>query len=117
MFQPWHACISAFGDSLGLRWLREQLEELPVKGQWHALARASLRDELMSLLNELVGNILRTEGKRQDALARWSNRHEAEVASFVGMMHDMEAQPLDYATASVALRALTTLVNSLGEEH
>ena len=105
------------GDSLGLRWLREQLEELPVKGQWHALARASLRDELMSSLNELVGHILRTEGGRQDAFARWSHRHELEVGKFVGMMHDMEIQSeLDYATASVALRALTTLVNSLGRD-
>jgi glutamate dehydrogenase len=104
----------AIGDSLRLGWLRQQLEDLPVKGQWHAIARANLRDELLAVQNDLVGNILHTEGKRQDAVSRWSARHEATVGRVVGMMHDMETQPeLDYAMASVALRALAGLVRSV----
>ena len=42
------------GESLRLKWLREQIENLPVEGQWHALARANLRDELFSVQNTLV---------------------------------------------------------------
>ena len=35
------------GDRLGLKWLRDSVEKLPVAGQWHAHARGSLRDELV----------------------------------------------------------------------
>ncbi len=36
------------GDRLGMKWLRESVEKLPVEGQWHAHARGNLRDELSS---------------------------------------------------------------------
>jgi glutamate dehydrogenase len=101
------------GESLRLKWLQEQFENLPVKGQWHALARANLRDELLSMQNALVEDILRQQGKRQDAVARWSASHEVEVRKVMLVLDDMYGQPaMDYATASVAVRTLDVLVRA-----
>ncbi len=101
------------GESLRLKWLHEQFENLPVKGQWHALARANLRDELFSMQNALVEDILRQQGKRPDAVARWSARHEGEVRKVEAVLNDMHDLPaMDYATASVAVRTLGVLVSA-----
>lgn len=100
------------GETLRFKWLQDQFENLPVKGQWHALARSNLRDELFTIQNVLVERILRQQGKRQDAVARWSANREAEVGKIVNMLNDIENQGLmDYATASVAVRALGTLLS------
>jgi glutamate dehydrogenase len=104
------------GESLRLKWLREQFENLPVEGQWHALARANLRDELFSLQNNLVEHVLRHQGNRQDAVARWCATHAKHVDKIVSMMSDMERLPaMDYATASVAVRSLDTLAKVTGQ--
>jgi glutamate dehydrogenase len=104
------------GETLRFKWLREQLEDLAVKGQWHALARSNLRDELFSIQNVLVEQILRQEGKRPDAVARWAASREAEVGKVASMLSDIESQGLlDYATATVAVRALATLVKPAGQ--
>ena len=98
------------GESLRLKWLREQLENLPVEGQWHALARANLRDQLFSLQNALVEQVLREQGKRQDAVARWTAGHAGAVDKVVKMMQDMADLPaMDYATVSVAVASLDAL--------
>ena len=99
------------GDSLRIGWLRKQFENLPVKGQWHALARASLRDELFAIQNTLVEQILRNKGKHEDAVERWSSDHQQAIKQVDRMLQDMSSQPsMDYATASIAVRALQNLV-------
>jgi len=101
------------GESLSLKWLRDQFEILPVEGQWHALARANLRDELFSLQNVLVENVLREQGNREDAVARWRAKHEKQVSKLILMMNDMASLPaMDYATASVAVRLLDDLAGA-----
>jgi len=103
------------GESLRLKWLQEQLENLPVEGQWHALARAILRDELYSVQNILVENVLREEGKRADAHVRWMKTHRNETERVTGMLNDMISLPaMDYATVSVAVRALGNMLNANG---
>jgi glutamate dehydrogenase len=104
----------SLGDSLRLKWLSEQFENLPVKGQWHALARANLRDELFSIQNELVEQTLQEQGKHQDTVARWSANHQAQVTEVVNMLDDMARLPtVDYATATVAVRSLGMLLHSV----
>jgi len=104
------------GDCLRLKWLREEFENLPVEGQWHALARANLRDELFSLQNNLVEHVLRQQGNRQDAVALWCAAHASHVDKIVSMMSDMERLPaMDYATASVAVRSLDTLAQATAQ--
>jgi glutamate dehydrogenase len=103
------------GEALRLKWLQEKLENLPVQGQWHALARANLRDELYSVQNVLVESVLREEGKRADAHVRWMKNHSQETEKVSGLLNDMHNLPaMDYATVSVAIRALGNMLNFKG---
>lgn len=101
------------GDLLHLKWLRDQLESLPVKGQWHAHARAILRDELFSRHNQLVDTVLREAGRSKDAVATWLAKHEARVNPVISFMNEMSDLPeMDYATLSVAVRSLGQMLES-----
>ena len=101
------------GESLDLRWLRRKVESLEVGGQWHARARANLRDELFTQHNLLVENILHTSKRGNDNVAAWMRANELNVQSVVDMMHDMRNQAdMDYATISVAVRSLAQLVKN-----
>jgi len=101
------------GEVLRLKWLREQLELLPVKGQWHAHARALLRDELFSQQNLLVEAVLRSADSGEDALSKWQRKHESDINRVVKMMEDMVNLPtMDYATVSVAIRSLGQIARS-----
>lgn len=101
------------GELLHLNWLRGQLEALPVKGQWHAHARAILRDELFSRHNRLVDTILRESGSSDDAVRSWMGEHESRVTPVISFMNEMADLPeMDYATLSVAVRSLGQLLES-----
>ncbi|MDZ4730962.1 MAG: NAD-glutamate dehydrogenase [Xanthomonadales bacterium] len=101
------------GELLHLKWLREQLESLPVKGQWHAHARAILRDELFSHHNQLVDTILRESGRSKDAVSNWISKHQSRVNPVISFMKEMAALPeMDYATLSVAVRSLGQMLES-----
>jgi glutamate dehydrogenase len=106
------------GEMLHLKWLRVQLESLPVKDQWHAQARALLRDELFAQQNRLVEMVLRRSGKRQDAIKQWLAKYRQEVNRLVRVMSEMAHLPaMDYATVSVAIRALGQLVEVTAAGH
>ncbi|HET6565110.1 MAG TPA: NAD-glutamate dehydrogenase [Xanthomonadales bacterium] len=101
------------GDLLHLKWLREQLEGLPVKGQWHAHARAILRDELFSRHNELVDTVLRQSGRSKDSVGAWLSMNEARINPVISFMNEMADLPeMDYATLSVAVRSLAQMLES-----
>src|SRR3546814_17942702 len=51
------------GDALRLPWLVRQIDQLPVEGRWHAVARGVLRDELAAQQRALVGQALSTDRK------------------------------------------------------
>jgi glutamate dehydrogenase len=100
------------GESLDLRWLRRQVESLEVVGQWHARARANLRDELLTQQNLLVERVLQSTGQEDDAVAAWMGDNEQNVRQVVDMMQNMKKHAdMDYATMAVAVRSLAQLVN------
>ncbi len=104
--------FSGLGDSLNLRWLMRQLESLEVLGQWHAQARANLRDELFTQHNHLVERILQAAGDEPDPVAAWIDANRSSVQRPMDMMHDMRNHAeMDYATVAVAIRSLAQLVN------
>jgi len=104
--------FSGLGDSLNLRWLMRQLESLEVLGQWHAQARANLRDELFTQHNHLVERILQAAGDEPDPVAAWIDSNRSCVQRPMDMMHDMRNHAeMDYATVAVAVRSLAQLVN------
>ena len=107
------------GEKLQLVWLRDELEALPVQGQWHAQARALLRDELLSQQNRLVELVLRQSGRHRDALGHWLEVNELASKRLMGIMNDMAKLPaMDYATVGVAIRSLGQLVDQVaGSAH
>ncbi len=104
------------GDSLGLSWLRKQVESLRVEGQWHAQARGNLRDELYAHHRELVDSAIRSCGIEGDPVLCWIGKNDDQVKRVVDMMEDMRClERIDYATASVAVRSLGQLLDSATE--
>jgi glutamate dehydrogenase len=103
------------GESLRLKWLQEQLESLPVEGQWHTLARANLRDELFSIQNILVETCFgRRKARRCPyALDQGPPAGNEKVSSMLNDMFNLPA--MDYATVSVAVRALGNMFDSNGQ--
>ena len=100
------------GESLDLRWLRQQVESLEVLIHWHAQARANLRDELFTQHNHLVERILMATGKESDPVTAWVNLNKNCVQRITDMMQDMRNHAeMDYATIAVAVRSLAQLVD------
>jgi glutamate dehydrogenase len=100
------------GDALELKWLRNQVEALDVVGQWHAMSRANLRDELFSQHNRLVECVLQAEGRKQDPVAAWIANNENLVRSVQRMLSEMRKQgTMDYPTIAVAVRSLGQLAD------
>jgi glutamate dehydrogenase len=99
------------GDALRLPWLVEQIDQLPVEGRWHAVARGVLRDELAAQQRALVGQVLSVPGSGVDAKVRnWIGRDDAALRFTLSMLNELAAQKtLDYPTASVAVRRLAQL--------
>ena len=99
------------GDRLGLKWLRESVEKLPVAGQWHAHARGSLRDELYSQHRRLAGQVLGAFPDEKDPVKSWAEANFDTVEQISLMLVDMQNLPsMDYATVSVAVRSLESLL-------
>jgi glutamate dehydrogenase len=99
------------GERIGLTWIKEQIESLPVEGQWQAAARRTVRDDLYGLQRKITGAALKHKGR--DAAARvdhWSRRHAAGVETLKRIVVDLRTgSPPDFATLSVALQAVRRL--------
>jgi glutamate dehydrogenase len=100
------------GDALELKWLRRQVESLNVVGQWHAMSRTNLRDELFSQHNRLVERVLQADGRKRDPVAAWMETHGDRVRQVQKMLTDMRNQAeMDYPTIAVAVRSLGQLAD------
>jgi glutamate dehydrogenase len=99
------------GERIGLAWIKEQIESLPVEGQWQAAARRTMRDDLYGLQRKVTSAVLGCKGR--DAAARvdaWSGRHAASVDALKRIVVDLRTgSPPDFATLSVALQAVRRL--------
>ena len=105
------------GDALDLKWLKKNVENLKVSGQWHAVSRSNLRDELFSAHNNLVERVLQAHGRKKDPVGSWMESHQADIKPVMDMLNDMrKTAKMDYPTISVAVRALETLVNRTSHE-
>jgi glutamate dehydrogenase len=104
------AVYFALGERLELGWLRRQVGALRVEGQWHAMSRANLRDELFAHHNDLVERVLQAHGRKKDPVGAWAAEREAAIERLGRMLSAMKKQDgMDYATLSVAVRALGQL--------
>ncbi|MCG6117546.1 MAG: NAD-glutamate dehydrogenase [Aquimonas sp.] len=107
---------SGLGEALHLQWLLQRIEELPVDGRWHALARGSMRDEMQQQQGALVAQVLRHgKGDVGQRLSGWLGRDDAALKFTLGMFADMRSQlTMDYPTVSVAVRRLAQLASAGG---
>jgi glutamate dehydrogenase len=100
------------GDALELKWLRRQVEALDVVGQWHAMSRANLRDELFTQHNRLVERVLQADGRKRDPVGAWIADNAEQVGLVQKMLRDMrDLAEMDYPTIAVAVRALGQLAD------
>jgi glutamate dehydrogenase len=110
-----HAARAYFGlgATLGLDWLRDEIERLAVEGHWQAVARGTLREELYLLQRKLCDRVL--SGKaRGDAAARvaaWMKSGGDAVQNLVRTVREMRATgSADFPTLSVAAQAVRRLL-------
>jgi len=100
------------GDALELKWLRRQVEALDVVGQWHAMSRANLRDELFTQHNRLVERVLQADGRKRDPVGAWIADNAERVGMLQKMLRDMRnLAEMDYPTIAVAVRSLGQLAD------
>ncbi|HMK86571.1 MAG TPA: NAD-glutamate dehydrogenase [Steroidobacteraceae bacterium] len=99
------------GERIGLGWIKDQIESLTVEGQWQAVARRTVRDDLYALQRKITSAVLKCKGR--DLAARvdqWSRRHAPSVGALSRIIVDLRTgSPPDFATLSVALQAVRRL--------
>lgn len=104
------------GEALSLRWLRNQVESLPVDGQWHAQARGAVRDELYRRHRVLTAEVLKHHAEHggEKTVEDWMQSRRHEVGHLNRMFTDMRTlDNMDYATVSVAIRSLEQLTGAM----
>ena len=100
------------GRGLRLDWIREQIEDLDVDGQWRALARGTLRETLDREQRMLLQGVLKSarDGDYGAALAEWLAATTAAIARLKRTLDEMQASgQMEFATLSIALREVGRL--------
>ena len=100
------------GMRIGLDWLREQVEQLPVEGPWQAVARMGLRDSALRIHRRLTEKILsgKAEGSGHARVTAWLEAAGEELAHWQRMLTDMRAAGAsDFATLSVGIDSMRKL--------
>jgi glutamate dehydrogenase len=102
---------SDLGQTLHTHWLLQRIEELPVEGRWHALARGALRDELQAQQGALVAHLLGEGAVSADRIvAQWAARDDQALRFTLQMFAEIRSQrSTDYPTVQVAVRRLAQL--------
>ena len=103
-------------DHLCLKWLRTQIEELPVERQWHAHARGHLRDDLYRYHRELTRRIMTEAGDETEPVKAWMRRHHEAVDRISLMLEEMRnTGSRDYAVLQVAVNGLGQLLHATSD--
>jgi glutamate dehydrogenase len=103
------------GVALGLDWMHDEIDRLPVDGSWQASARTGLRDAAMRAHRELTLQVWRTRGAKRSAerLETWSSARGAQLASWKRTLSEMRAVgTADFATLTVGVDAVRGLTSS-----
>ncbi len=94
-------------DAFDVGWLWDEIGALPRSDRWQTQARASLRDDLLTVGADLTANVLRTADGSPQA---WMAQHEGPVARMFDVVTEIRrAETFDLTTLSVALRQLRNL--------
>ena len=102
------------GARIGLDWLRDQLERLPVEGSWQAVARTELRDGLFRAHRRIAESVLagRTRGGVHARVDGWLEHNQKALKVWQSMLADMRAVGnADFATLTVGLECVRKLTD------
>ncbi|MEX1081654.1 MAG: NAD-glutamate dehydrogenase [Halofilum sp. (in: g-proteobacteria)] len=114
--EPVGAVYARIGEHFGLRWLRDQIDALPVDGMWQANARGSLRDELYEQHRALTLRVMHNQPRQDpdEAVRAWLGEYAEDARRVSVMLNEMQRLTrIDYATAVVAIRALEQLIGEV----
>ncbi len=98
---------------LRLSWLSEQIEQLPVRGRWQALARGTLRENLYEIRRAATINAV-SQSKSDDSKVSaesWLEAHAQAIFRAQRVVTDMRSMgSMDFSTLSVAVQEMRKLV-------
>jgi glutamate dehydrogenase len=102
------------GARIGLDWLRDQVERLPVEGPWQATARTGLRDSALRIHRRIVDRVLARK-ERGGVVARvdaWLQSTGSELEHWQRTLADMRAAgAADFATLTVGVESVRKLTD------
>jgi glutamate dehydrogenase len=94
-------------ESFDVGWLWDGIGALPRSDRWKTQARASLRDDLMTVLADLTAHVIRTADGSPEA---WIEANRSAYTRMIDMETEIRrAESFDLTTLSVALRQLRNL--------
>ena len=102
------------GARIGLDWLREQIERLPVDGQWQAIARTGLRDSAGAIHRKATERVLALakHGKPEARVSAWAQAAGEDLVRWQRVLNDMQAVGTsDFATLSVGIDSVRKLTD------
>jgi glutamate dehydrogenase len=102
------------GARIGLDWLREQVEQLPVDGPWQAVARSGLRDSALRIHRRLAERVLARgeRGSAQTRVTTWVESVGEELPHWQRTLADMRtAGAADFATLTVGVETVRKLAD------
>jgi glutamate dehydrogenase len=102
------------GARIGLDWLRDQVERLPVEGSWQAVARTELRDGLFRAHRRIAQSVSarHARGSAHTRVDTWLERNGKALKTWQSMLADMRAVgSADFATLTVGLECVRKLTD------
>ncbi|HKT73260.1 MAG TPA: NAD-glutamate dehydrogenase [Steroidobacteraceae bacterium] len=102
------------GARIGLDWLREQIEQLPVDGTWQAVARTALRDGAMRTHRKLAQRVLARarKGNAPAQVEAWIEARGEDFAHWQRTLTDMRGGGTsDFASLSVGVESVRKLAD------
>ncbi|MCB1691750.1 MAG: NAD-glutamate dehydrogenase [Pseudomonadales bacterium] len=106
----------AVGERLHLHWFSRQMHEFQATGQWEALARETLQDDLNWQQVAITLGVI-TEGKKRGSIDtmidNWMTKHQRLVDRWMSLEAEMRASGVrEPAIFTVAIRELLDLAQS-----
>ncbi len=99
-------------DAVKLNWLRDQIEQLAVDGQWQAAARGSLRENLFEIHRTLTAEVQALAPRKETdvAVESWIKKNHDRVEHARNMLQEMRTSAtMEFATLSVAVQEIRRL--------
>ena len=102
------------GARIGLDWLRDRIEHLPVDGAWQAVARTELRERVQRAHRLIADQALRAPagGSASARVTAWCETRAEPLARWQQTLAEMRAAgDADFATLTVALESVRKLAD------